>query len=407
MSSAVLVREKSMKSALLWTNILGEPLFTLYAFIPFILYKHMGATALQIALLTMLKPVVTTLSFYWSSSVKDSSHKLRSNVVWAGILMRLPFLFCPWFPSIEYMIFAAANYMFFYRAASPSWLEMLRLNVSIKERSKLFSLSSAIAYLEGVFISLGVGLVLDKDASVCYGLFFIAAVLGLITVIAQNEVQLEPFKNQSKQESFKEKVLKPWMESWKILKEQKDFFHFQKGFMICGFGIMLIQPALPIFAVDFLGVSYFEILSAISIAKGLGYVFSSPFWARFLDRFNIFTVSTLIFAMMGAFPFVLLLAVFNPFWLFFAYFLYGIGQGGSHLVWNLSGPYFSKGENSLSFTSVGVVLAGLRGSIAPPLGSILVNFYSTVFVLILGSLFCFISCFVFSPVSNLLKKTSS
>lgn len=407
MSSLGLVREKSMKSALLWTNILGEPLFTLYAFIPFILYKHMGATALQIALLTMLKPVVTTLSFYWSSSVRDSSHKLRLNVVWAGILMRLPFLFCPWFPSVEYMIFAAANYMFFYRAASPCWLEMLRLNISAKERSKLFSLSSAIAYLEGVFISLGVGLVLDRDPAVCYGLFFIAAVLGLITVIAQNEVHLEPFENHPKQESFKQKILKPWVESWKILQEQKDFFHFQKGFMICGFGIMLIQPALPIFAVDFLGVSYFEILSAISIAKGLGYVFSSPFWARFLDRFNIFTVSTLIFAVMGVFPFVLLLAVFNSFWLFLAYFLYGIGQGGSHLVWNLSGPYFSKGENSLSFTSVGVVLAGLRGSIAPPLGSLLVSSYSTIFVFILGSMFCFGSCFIFSPVKKFLRKTSS
>ena len=407
MSIAVLVREKSMKSALLWTNLLGEPLFTLYAFIPFILYKHLGATAFQIALLTMLKPVVTTLSFYWSSNIQDSSRKLRLNVVWAGILMRLPFLLCPWFQSVEYMIFAAANYMFFYRAASPSWLEMIRLNLNQEDRLKFFSLSSAIAYFEGVFVSLGVGLVLDRDASTCHGLFFIAAVLGLISVIAQNEVKLEPFENLVKKEGFKEKILKPWIESWKILKEQRDFSFFQQGFMICGFGIMLIQPAIPIFAVDSLGVSYFEILSAISIAKGLGYVFSSPFWSHFLDKFSIFNVSICIFALMGMFPFVLLLAVYKSFWLFIAYFLYGIAQGGSHLVWNLSGPYFAKNKNSLNFTSVGVVLAGLRGSVAPPLGSYLVSSFSSFFVLFFGAVLCFSSCFVFLPYKNFLKKPVS
>src|SRR5690242_12418424 len=117
---------RQMNRVLIWSNLLSEPLFTLYTFLVFILYKDLGASALQIAVLTMLKPLVAILSFYWSAGVRTS--KLKSNVLWAGFWMRAPFLLCWWFDSAWFVIAAAVNYMFFYRAGLPAWLEIVKRN---------------------------------------------------------------------------------------------------------------------------------------------------------------------------------------------------------------------------------------------------------------------------------------
>ena len=121
-------RQVQMGRALLWTNLLNEPLFTLYGFLAFILYKDLGATPFQIAALTMLKPVIAIFSFYWSAGLKGGKW-LKSNVLWAGFWMRAPFLLCFWFDSVWFVIGAAVNYMFFYRAGIPGWMEMIRQNM--------------------------------------------------------------------------------------------------------------------------------------------------------------------------------------------------------------------------------------------------------------------------------------
>jgi len=401
----VLQRQTSMKRALVWSNILSEPLFTLYMLLTFILYKDLGASAFQIALLTMLKPVVTALSFYWSAGLKGRGERLKSNVVWAGIWMRAPFLLCPWIDSSWFLVAAAANYMFFYRAASPAWLEMLRRNLEGKERGKAFAWSSAFGYCEGIILSLGMGVLLDGNAGLWKIFFCGASIIGLFSVVVQSKVYIakdtllieEPTLETI---NWKERLIRPWKESYLLLKERPDFAKFQWGFMIYGFGIMLVQPALCLFMVDTLGISYLEMASAISIAKGLGFVVSSPLWSKWMEKTNISKVASAVFLLVGLFPIVLSLSTINLAWLYIAYFLYGIGQGGSHLVWNLSGPIFAGKEESSRYTGVSVMLGGLRGGVAPPLGGWLAMAWGPLGVLFLSGIFCFYSSLV------ILKKTS-
>ena len=94
----------------------------------------------------MLKPLVTILSFYWSAG---SVGRLRANVLGAGLFMRLPFLLCSWFDSVWFIIAAAVNYMLFYRAGVPAWMEILKKNLPPEKRSRLFSWSAAVGYGEG------------------------------------------------------------------------------------------------------------------------------------------------------------------------------------------------------------------------------------------------------------------
>lgn len=390
-STASLKGQKQMGRTLIWSNLLTEPLFTLYSFLVFILYKDLGASAFQITLLMALKPIITILSFYWSAGLKGKAQKLKSNVLWAGFFMRAPFFLCFWFDSAWFVIAAAVNYMFFYRAAIPAWLEIIKRNMGEGKRNKAFSISSAIGYGEGVLLALGCGALLDKDPSLWKILFLISAAIGLLSLIPQSRIAVEGEDEIVERPSVKEVIVRPWRDSYRLMRQRLDFSRFQWGFMVSGFGLMLIQPALPLFAVDILGVSYLEMAAAISIAKGLGFALSSPIWARWIDRIHIFKMASFVFLAIGLFTILLSFSVWSVAWLYIAYFWYGVGQGGSHLVWNMSGPIFSGKEESSSYTGVNVVMAGLRGAVAPPLGGWLAICLGPIQVLLMGGALCFYS----------------
>jgi MFS family permease len=382
-----LLKKKQTGQALVWTNLLSEPLFTLYNLLAFILYKDLGASALQIALLTMLKPIVSILSFYWSAGLSGQTRRLKPNILWAGFLMRAPFLACLWIDSSWYVIAAAVNYMFFYRAALPAWMEIMRRNLG--KEGRIFSFSSALAYMEGVVLALACGGLLDKDPKMWKSLFFGAALIGLLSLLFQARMKVEGRDVQTEELCFKELIIRPWRDSYHLMKSRPDFSKFQWGFMACGFGIMLIQPAIPLFAVDQLGISYLEMIGAISIAKGLGFALSSPVWARWMEKINIFHLASFVFAAIGLFPVLLGLSILNIGWLYAAYFWYGVGSGGSHLVWNMSGPIFAGSEESSRYTGVNVVSVGIRGALAPPMGSWLAVFLGPLPILIAGGILCF------------------
>lgn len=381
--------KKHTKRALFLSSLLHEPLFTLYSFVPFILYKDLGASPFQIALLMMLKPISTILSFYWSAWSKG---RLQANVLGAGLLMRIPFLLVPWIGELWYVIVASVNYMLFYRAGMPAWLEILRKNIPAGEREKSFSWSSAWGYAEGVLLALAMGLLLDQKTDLWKQLFVGCSLLGIMGVLLQSRVPvLRDGEQVEKPASLNELVVRPWRDCWQLMRDRKDFAQFQWGFMACGFAIMLLQPAIPIYMADDLGFSHTQMAIAIAMVKGFGYVASSPIWARFMGNLPIHRLSSAVFFTMALFPILMGLAKWELLWFYAAYFVYGIGQGGSHLVWSLSGPHFAGKEESARYTGVNVVMAGLRGLVGPPLGGWITAGFGAVAAMGVCSLLCFFS----------------
>jgi hypothetical protein len=387
------LRFNRTKEAVLWTSVLNEPLLTLYALFAFILHKDLGASALQIGLLTMLKPMVSLLSMYWSALIARRPDRILANVVSAGILSRLSFFFFPFIDSPWILIASVVIYMMLSRGSMPAWVEILKMNLPGKNRSTIYSWGSAIGYIEGVVIAIGVGYLLDHYHEVWRYLFPISAFIGILGVILQARIPIEvlPESIENKELSFKEHVKKPWIEAFSVLKENKSFRDFQWGVMFCGFGIMVIQPALPLFFVNILGLSYTDLAIALSIWKGIGYSVTSPFWGKGFVNSNIYKFSSLIFVFMGLFPLLLLFAPIDHIWVYIAYLAYGVGSAGCHLSWNLSGPHFAQGSDSSTYSSINILMVGVRGSFIPPIGSLLCIALGPVFVLALGASFCFFS----------------
>jgi len=381
------------RAAVIGTSVLNEPLWTLYTLFSIILHKDLHSTALQIAVLTMMRPVISLFSLYWSASILKKPEKLLSNVLWTGILSRVPFLFFPLISNPWILIASIVFYTMLYRGGMPGWIEILKQNIPGTRRGLIFSMGSAIGYIEGVVLAVGVGYLLDNFYESWRWLFPISAVIGIFGVFLQSRIPMEirtslPFKQEMEVKSVGEYLLKPWKDAFELLVVRRDFCCYQWGVMLCGIGIMVIQPALPLFFVDVLELSYTDLAIAFSICKGLGFASTSPLWGKWLHRVSIYNLSSLVFIFMGAFPLLLLFAPFNTLWVYVAYIAYGVAQAGSHLTWHLSGTLFAKEEDSSLYSTVNVMMVGLRGSIIPPLGSVLCIALGPLGVLGIGVFFC-------------------
>jgi hypothetical protein len=137
---------------------------------------------------------------------------------------------------------------------------------------------------------------------------------------------------------------------------------------------------------------------------------TSPIWAKLMPRSSLFRFSSVVSFIGFLFPMILMGTHFHVIWVYLAYFAYGILQAGSELSWHLSGPMFAQEEDSSFFSSVNVLMVGLRGCAIPYLGSFLCLFFSSTFILGVGAMLCLSGCLFllkFNKEKSVLLKTFS
>lgn len=381
--------EKTRK-ALLWMNLSNEPFIVLYALLAFILRKEMNASLLQISILSALRPVLPVFSFYWSANLTNQKNQLRLNLIGAWGLARAPFLLVPWIHNVWYLIFCCAVYEFFNKSGIPALIEILKINIPKEAREKTYTLYFVISFLESIFLGIFMAGVLDHYPSIWRFLCCSTALLSLSSILVQIRVPiaLEPLKVIPRL-SFKQRITQPWKEAFSLLKNRSDFAHFQYGFMIGGFGLMLIAPSLAFFYVDRLQLSHSDIVTGRSILMGIGIVLSSYFWRKALARETVPQLTFWILFGFALYPLLLVFSQIHMGWFYLSFVCYGIAQAGSHLLWNLSGTLFADEEDSSPYSRVNILMLGLRGAIAPALGGICCDFFGPIFVLLMGAAICF------------------
>ncbi|MFI5343640.1 MAG: MFS transporter [Chlamydiales bacterium] len=380
---------RQTRMAYTWTRILNTPFWALYILLPFIILKDLQATPWQIACIISSRPIVSLFSLYWSGLIKRRRDRLRSNIIWASILGHLPFLFVPFINDPWFFVFASAIYMLFWRGVNPAWMEILKINVPEEARHNVFAYGSAFYHAGGAVLAIVMGWLMDDYFQAWRWLFPLTTLLSFFAVLFQiklpfKEAVYEPDLTQPSFFSIVEQFKKPWIEAWHLLRQRADFAHFQIGFMLAGGGLMLWKPAEPLFFIETLHLNYKELSIAITLCKSIGYTLALPLWTRAMKRIDIFTFCSAVTALTALFPLGLIAAQMNLLFLYAAYLLYGMMQAGSEMSWNLSGPIFSKHEESSTYSGVNVLTVGLRGCVAPPFGSLLCQLTNATVVLLVG-----------------------
>lgn len=377
-------------AAFIWTSLLNMPFWAIYPVLIFILYKDLHATPLQITIALMSKPLVSIFSVYWSSHVNQRRDRLLANVKWAAVIGPIPFLLFPFIDNAWYVIFASGFYITMARGVIPAWMEILKLNLPDLYCKQVVSRSFAFSFVGSGILSILVGWLMDDHFQIWRWIFPLTALISMMGIFFQCQIHVK-LENDSlsrqqniEKKSLKIRLIQPWTDGWALIQARSDFSQYLLGMMLGGFGLVIIQPALPVFFIDGLNLSYAELTTALTLCKGFSFALTSPFWSRLLHKRNIYSFCCLVSLLAACFPLILISAQMNVLLIYVAYLVYGIMQGGSELSWHLSGPIFSKNEDSSSYSSVNLGLVGLRGCIAPLLGSLLVESFGAISVLLIG-----------------------
>lgn len=384
---------KKTSQAYIWTNIFKAPFWAIYLLLIFILQKDLHATPLQISALIALKPAVSIFSIYWSDFIHKRPDRLRMNLILGGLIGHLPFFFFPIIDHPWFIVFSGALYMMFARGILPAWTEILKLNLPRTKLESIFSHGLTISYVGGLLFPIFFGKWMDLEPGIWRLLFPCTAFLSLFGMIFQWRIPINivPEKQERPTLKFTEIAARPWKNTWKLFRTRADFSWFQMGFMLGGGGLMIMQPALPVFCCEFLKMSYTELAIALSVCKGIGFASTSKIWSRYFGRMSIYRFSSYVTLLAALFPLGILLAQIDLLWIYAAFVIYGIMQAGSELSWHLSGAVFAKEEDSSIYSSVNVVTVGLRGMFAPFIGSLLCVWTSANWVLLIGGIFCLLA----------------
>ena len=392
------------RGAFLWTRILSTPFYVLFTLLPYILYKDIGASLLQVTSIIILKPAVSLIAPYWSVAIYKRPDRILSNLCWANVLKFLPFLFIPLIDSSEYFTLASMIYLILERGVIPAWMELLKLNISGSERVRVFAYSQALDYLGIAFFPLAFGWLLDLYPGSWRLFFLITAAIGMLSTLVLFRIPKCAADKLPSLLLWKETLIQPWKQSWELVRTRPDFARFQLGFMLGGGGLMVLQPALPVFFTDTLNLSYTELALALSFCKGIAYALTTPFWVRLFAKLDTFRFLTVVLFLCALFPLILLSTQYHLSFLWAAYLIYGVMQGGSELAWHLSCLSFSGESDSSPYSQTNVLAQGIRGAIIPYLGCCLCQLAGAHVTLLAGTLLCFVAITQTKQVKVLLTR---
>ena len=378
-------KEQKTKRCLFLALLLQEPLLCLNGMLSLLLLKQLHATPFQIALLTMALPAVSIFSFYWSSILQAHPRWQRSNLILATSLAPFFYYFSSLSDKPTIFIFASCSFMLFWRGGNPALMEILKAKFSKEERGTLYSNLYKFGFLCEIILGPLLGLYMDWKPEWWKALFFCSGVLyGLSALVYsrlpgnwQKEVTIPKQTG-----SLLEQLIAPWKNSWSLLAKKREFRFFQIGFFLGGFGLMVSRPSVDIIVAG-LSLSYIQLFLCRSVVKAMAILLSAKLWAEVLYKNRILYTSGLVLIGFCLFYLFLVSTWSFPEALFLAYFVYGLAQSGSHLVWNLSGTLVAEKESSTPYSSVNVLAVGLRGVIAPLLGAFFAKYiglYPTLFI---------------------------
>jgi hypothetical protein len=384
---------RNTQLAFLWTRILGVPFWGLVNLLPVFLYKDLHCHPLIITLIIALKPMSAILAPYWSQAIYRRPDRVVANLSWANVLRYLPFFFIPWIDSPWLIAIAFGSYMTLTRGVIPGWMETIKCNLPSAARERLVAYGSTIDYCGAALLPFALGGILDGYEHSWRWLFSITAAAGVLSTLLFIRMPkvAAPLEFANTSASIGGYLLQPWKSMIKLFREHASFAQFQIGFMLSGAGIMLLHPVLPAFFVDVLNLSYTKMLLAVTASKAVGFLITSPVWIRIFRRTDIYYFCSIVTILAAGFPLLLLGSEYHIVLLYIAYGLYGIMQAGSELGWHMCGPHFAQDQDSTIYSATNVLMVGVRGCFAPPLGALLYSFTNSATVMVVCVVLCLLA----------------
>ncbi|MBK9227318.1 MAG: hypothetical protein IPL67_09780 [Ignavibacteria bacterium] len=385
--------EKKTFSLHMLSNVFMGLSFGILMLHEIILKKSLLGTDFQVTLI-FLSSSAFIFSIYGTELIHRSSNPAKTIIILA-LISRFFLFIIPLFSSPEYFIFCIAAMSYIDSLIKPSWNTVFKHNYSDSRRSLLYSYSSSLYTIVILIVSTVLGYLLDINYELYKILFPIAGIFDVLSYMSlakmitmgQNLKMIPPgIPGKSLSLKLMEDIfVLPVRNTMRIFKENRPFLRFEVFFFMYGMAFMIASPAVPIYLVEVLQLSY----SPISIAKGLVFytatILFTPLMGRLHGTGNPTKFCGYLFLFLLFYPLSMMGVKYIPgvisfitpeIMLYFTFFLFGILMSGITMSWNLSTIYYAPHYQEANYQSVHITLTGVRGLFSPFIGYLILRYVS-------------------------------
>jgi Na+/melibiose symporter-like transporter len=333
----------------------------------------MGASDLQVALIVAAPFIGLSFSTYWSHLTQNRRSlpfTVWPNAVARLSLMALAAITVPW----AYVLLVIW-YSLISAVPGAPYAALMQKIYPAEARGRLLGairLLVGAAQIPAIFLA---GKLLDRfGASAPY---VIGPVMGVLSVVYFARIKEPPLPaSPAPRRSFS------WREQARALLANRPFAMTQLGFMLFGFGNLMMAPLYPIFQVDHLGLNNSQV-AQVSMLWSAAWLLGFPIWGKMADRTKpLYVIAS------GA-----ILYVMAPLLYYFgrsllgaslAAVLQGFGDAAIELGWMAYVLSMGSGKAGI-YAGLHLSLLGLRGALAPLAASGLIAPFGIAPVFLLGS----------------------
>ena len=225
-------------------------------------------------------------------------------------------------------------------------------------------------------------------------------------------------KNNSFHTELKTKILlkdiliSPFVRTFRLFKDDRDFWAFEWRFFLYGAAFLVIEPLLVVYFVDTFNFSFSDVGRSMGLIMGGIFIVLLPIMAKLFIKLTPFTSAAIVCCILSFFPLTIYLTpTENPaeskFLIYIAIAIFGFGMCGIHLLWNLVAIFFadSRKRDSAPYMGAHLLLVAIRGMILPNLGAQLIKIKSIGMrgVFLISSITFFIATLLFIQYQLLLN----
>jgi MFS family permease len=249
----------------------------------------------------------------------------------------------------------------------------LRTNYPQHVRGRMFGLFMVVNLLAAGVAAKGAGYLLDADPRWVRALYPAAAVFGIAGFLLMGRIRWRRSREArriaaaARRGGLWQAMADAWRETFRILREDKAFATYERGFMLYGLGFLASVGLLVLYCEQELGLTYSEYTWAQSVAFPLAQIGGAAIFGRLSDRLGIVRTTAASFLLLSVF-FSLMPLIGSLGGLVALYLLWGTAMGGVNVGWSLGPLHFATDGKAHMYGAVHFCLVGIRSLVGPFLG---------------------------------------
>jgi len=363
-------------------DISATLLFTVFAgltgpFLGLILRRELGATPLQLAVMSSAGGGCLLLSLLWAKACHGRPP--LPYLVWPAFLARGVFLLVPFVSSAWSFVGLVVARDFFGAAVAPAHAAVVERVYPRAQRGRALGLVRMAGAVLSIGLALAAGQLFDR---IGYRWIFVAAaLLGMAASLRLRRLSVpEP-------EGDGDEGPAGLREAWLTVREDHAFRRLLIASFLFGFGCWIQAPAHPLLAVDVLQVSASQVGVFASVAA-VATLAGSAYWGWLVDRKSSLEALRVMYLIGATTPLIYYIA-WSPWVLVASAVTDSLLAIGLELVWMMAVIDVAGPQRTAQYVAIGATLAGVRGVAGPLVGGLIIHAFGIHAVYLIAAILTF------------------